>query len=405
MKKNTITFILASLFLFSGCDLLDRAREEADTISKRAHELIDQYRDSNDSRAERPFSPHFQSEAGMVPIINPQCSNNNAPKYIYFGTQADATQNIFTAIKNLYSSPYTGPLKPFWDVRYTNPISTYKQNSNADFYPNHSKLTGLDTRSGTQNITVGSAASRTDVSGTVIQSKCVNNTLAAGTTLNLNDAPVQNIVYGGIASTFIYQFTTNSGIKPWKANKSGNLMMQAYFDKPIYRNFGSNIGGSVSFALYMHNKKLNKNLSYIITTYAYGVAWIEEKAGIRFDPTTNIIHVATVVKDNSWWCFKSPKSKPIAVVDDTPKKTTKDDGKWPDFYRVNIHYDNLKAVLEELKKNPPAGVVGQNFGLNPEDWELTFIAVQYELAEEGGKASISGSFSGFGAYTSNNPIK
>ena len=70
----------------------------------------------------------------------------------------------------------------------------------------------------------------------------------------------------------------------------------------------------------------------------------------------------------------------------------------------DIKRDTSSNVLNEIRKNPPAEVAGQNFGLNPEDWEVTLVAIQYELQEEGGKASVSGSFSGFGAYTSDLPF-
>ena len=83
---------------------------------------------------------------------------------------------------------------------------------------------------------------------------------------------------------------------------------------------------------------------------------------------------------------------------------TSDDGKWDDFYRTNISYQNLLAVLNELKTNPPAEVAGQDFGLSPQDWQVTLLAVQYELEEQGGKALLGGSFRGFEVYTSELPL-
>jgi len=400
MKISLLALSMLLLFSLSNCDLADKAKKEYERIKNQYEEYVGQ-----DDRGERPFTVVYQqNENAKATIVPAQCAANQTPKYIYFGTQSDATRNIFTAIRNLYSYPPRGILKPFWDIRYTNPVSTYINGGNSTEYPNHATLTGLDARSGTRNVTVGSGLSQIDTSGVVAQSKCVNGTLALGTTLNLYDAPEQTLVYAGIASTFAYQIHTSNHIRPWKSNTKGNLILQAYFDTPIYHNFEANIGGSVAFNIFLYNPKIKKHLNYVIGIYAYGEAWQREKAGIRFDPTTNIIHVATVIKDDSWWTTKSPRSKEIQEVFNIPNKTTKDDNKWNNFFRTNISYQNLLAVLNALKTNPPAEVAGQNFGLHPEDWEVTLLAVQYELEEQGGKASISGSFKGFETYVSEDPL-
>jgi len=57
-----------------------------------------------------------------------------------------------------------------------------------------------------------------------------------------------------------------------------------------------------------------------------------------------------------------------------------------------------------LKTNPPVGAENTDFGISPEDWEVTSIMVQYELEESGGKALLSGSFRGFNAYISEDAI-
>ena len=183
-------------------------------------------------------------------------------------------------------------------------------------------------------------------------------------------------------------------------------MIEAYFNDPIYMNFENHIGASVSYAIFLYNKRIKKHLSYIIGLYAAGVAWQKEKQGIKFDPTTNIIHVATVAKNNSWWSELSddPKAKSIKEIKSNKGAKTKDKGRWNDLYRVNIAYQNLLQVLQELKVNPPAAVAGQDFGLSPEDWEVTLVGIQYELEEEGGKALLSGSFSGFHVATSLKPF-
>lgn len=398
---RTIPLLLMILLSLTSCDLIDKAKNEYELIKHKYEEFVG----DTDTRGPRPFTVVYQQdENAKSGLISSQCSQNQDVKHIYFSNQTEAHNNIFNAIKNLYSYPYSGILKPFWDIRYTNPVTNYVHHSDRSHYANHAKLTGLDARTGMQNILTGTAASQTDIAGSVVQSKCVDNMLTSGMTLNLNDAPEQALTYAGIASTFTYQVHVDTHTKVWNAQGKGNLMLQGYFDTPIYQNFESNIGGSISYNVFLYNPKINKHLNYVIGIYAAGEAWQKEKAGIRFDPTTNIIHVATVIKADSWWTTISPRSKAITEVFDIPNKTTKDDGQWNNFYRTNISYQNLLAVLNALKSNPPAEVAGQDFGLNPEDWEVILLGVQYELEEQGGKALLSGSFRGFEVYLSQDPL-
>lgn len=406
MKKHSLFLVFITLFTLSNCKSIDKVKEEI--VAE-----YEEYGNTKEEEAEvkergpKPFDDTiFQPyENAKTAIISAQCSNNQVPKYIHFGTQSEASHKIFTAIKNLYSYPQQGILKPYWDSRYTNPMGQYISSSTATHYPNHSQLTGLDARSGVRNVTVGTGLSQVDASASVIQSKCVEGKITAGTSLNLHDAPEQVLTYAGIQSTFTYYIHKNNDIFPWKKNITGNLLIQASFDEPIYNNFASNnIGASVSFNVFLYNSKIKKHLNYVIGVYASGVAWKKEKSGIRFDPTTNVVHVATVIKKTSWWSTMSPNSKSIKEI---ASKTinTKDDGKWDDLYRTNISYQNLLAVLNELKTNPPAAVAGQDFGLSPEDWKVTLLAVQYELEEKGGKALLSGSFRGFEVSISQLPVK
>lgn len=412
MKKITqYLFAFTIILLFSGCDVGDKIKSEADRIEEKINaeierviEKYDNYVDPNE-RGERPFELVYQEdESNKNAIMTSACASNQIPKHVYFMTQQDAHANIFTATKNLISYPAQGVLKPYWDIRYINPVSQYINGQDGSNFPNHSELTGLDARSGINNTTVGTELSQVDASANVMQSECVNGSIAGGTTLNLFDSPEQVLTYAGIQSTFAYNIHTNNHIKPWQTDGSGNIFVQASFDTPIYNNFSSNIGGSVSFNIFLYNPKTKQHLNYVIGVYAMGEAWQQEKSGIRFDPTTNIIHVATVIHENSWWSTISPKSNTIREVFNQSDNKTSDDGQWNNFYRVNISYQNLLAVLKELNANPPEEVAGQSFGINPEEWEIIFLAIQYELEEQGGKALLSGSFNGFSAYTSELPL-
>lgn len=397
----SLSFITLTLFSLSSCDLVDKAKKEYERIKHDYEEFV-----GKDNRGERPFTIVFQEdENAKTAIITSNCSYNNNVNHLYFETPSAAHAGYFTQTRNLVSYPGSGQaLKPFWDIRYVNGVSQYISGGSHTEYANHAVYTGLDARSGNRNIAVGTYASQTDASASVVQSKCTNSIVTAGTTISLWDAPEQFIQYAGPQSTFAYRLGHTSVTSPWKANGTGNLMMQAYFDTPIYNNFNQNIGGGVYFGFFMKNKHTGKLLNYVIGVYAAGEAWQKEKAGIKFDPTTNIVHVATVIKESSWWCTKSPKSKEIQEVFNIPNKTTQDDGKWNNFYRVNVSYQNLLAVLKELKQNPPAQASGIDFGLHPEEWELTSIMIQYELEEQGGKAIFSGSFRGFEAYISKDAL-
>ena len=174
-NKKTYSSLFLPLLYFhvSGCDLVDKAQREYDRIKNQYEEFTG----DKDDRGPRPFEIVYQNnETVQQTIVSPSCSNNDVPQYVYFQTQNEAHNNIFSAIANLYSYPAQGSLKPYWDIRYTNPISQYVNGTTATDYANHAEYTGLDARSGTQNIIVGTSLSQIDASGSIIASKCVNNT-------------------------------------------------------------------------------------------------------------------------------------------------------------------------------------------------------------------------------------
>lgn len=396
MLKKTLPIAIIITILFTGCDL---------------HKLIDKIKHvysevtGQDTRGKRPFDVVFQdNDNDKIAVITAQCSQNRKVDFKYYETPSDAGNNYFRDTKNLISYPGSTILKPFWDMRYVNSASRYIDGGSHNEYADHSLYTSLDARSGSNNVVNGTSSAQTDESGSVTQARCSSGQIAAGTSINLYDAPEQYLEYAGVQSTFVYRLGHTARTTPWKSDKSGNLVLQGYFDYPLYKNFESNIGGGVYFGFYLKNRVTGIQLNYIIGLYAAGEAWMKEKAGIRFDPTTKIVHVATVASDDSWWSTKSPTSQPITEIYNQEQPFGADDDNWSYFFRVNVSYQNLLAVLDELRKNPPAEVAGTDFGLSPEDWELTSIMVQYELDEEGGKAILGGSFRGFEAYISHLPI-
>jgi len=395
-KITTILITTVSVLMMSSCNI--------DNLKKKIKHVYQEIRGKKD-RGPKPFKVVYQGEnAPKTLFITSNCSYNTKVNYVYYQTPAEANSRYYNDTKGYTSYPTTGAkLKPFWDIRYTNSVSKYIDGGTHTEYADHSVNTGLDARSGVRNIEIGTPMAQTDPDGVVAQAKCVNGNLAAGTIVNLLDAPEQYLTYAGPQSTFKYKLASNL-VKPWRADGSGNIMIQANFDAPIYHNYENNIGGGVYFNLFLRNRKNGKLLNYVIGIYGIGDAWMKEKAGIRFDPTTGVIHVATVIKDSSWWCTKSPASLEIQEIFNSATGTNFDDGVWGEFYRVNISYQNLLAVLKELRDNPPPEAAGQDFGLSPQDWEVLSIMIQYELEEEGGKAMLAGSFKDFNAYISKLPL-
>ena len=397
-KKFFYTLGMSVLFLyvFNSCsldDLKDKIKHVYEEVT------------GKESRGPKPFTVVFQGENDpKTAFITSSCTYNTDVNYVYSQTPQDANSRYYNDTKGFTSSPTTGAkLKPFWDIRYTNSVTKYINGGTHTEYADHSVNTGLDARSGNRNVEIGTSMAQVDPDGVVVQAKCVDGNLAAGAIVNLLDSPDQYLTYAGPQSTFKYKLSSNL-ISPWSSDGSGNIMIQANFDAPIYHNYESNIGGGVYFNLFLRNKKNGKSLNYVIGIYGIGDAWMKEKAGIRFDPTTGVIHVATVIKDSSWWCTKSPASLEIQEIYDSPTGTNFDDGVWGEFYRVNISYQNLLAVLQELRDNPPPEAAGEDFGLSPQDWEVLSIMIQYELEEEGGKALLGGSFKDFSAYVSKLPL-
>jgi len=396
MKKQYTILLTTTLLLgLSGCDVWDKAKESYESAKEK-------YAEYHGDGEERPFEVQYQQDPNDKQIlISSACGANAGIRYVYYQTPP-SSQTVLHDTRYFISTP--GHQRPYWDARYVDPIHTIINGSNKPNLPNHSQYTGLDARTGSQNVVIGTQAVTTNATGSMLESECVGGAMAAGTIINLYNAPEQSITYGGPQSTFTYQIGNTALKRPWKSNGDGNLVIQANFKRPLYINFENNIGGSVVFVVFIRNRYTGVILNYIIGLYSAGDAWQREKRTIQFDPTTGFVHVPTVVSDQSWWSTNSPVSKQISEIYSTPDKRVSDNGVWPDFFRVNISYQNLKALLDELAKNPPAGAQNQSFGNDPSQWEVLTIAVQYEVEEQGGKALLSGSFKNFEVYVSHLPI-
>ena len=368
--------------------------------------VVDEERNKTEKHRYSNSAVSFEDEnASKKVVISSDCKYNDSVKFRFFLTPEEAQQRYWQETKSLHSIPGAKKsLKAFWDLRYVNSGEILaKEVKNLDIV-NHSLYTGLDARDGKQNLEAGVESANIYNDASIVQAKCIDGTLAAGTTLNLLDSDIDNIEYGGPQSTFMYRFDDNQTISPWDSNRSGNLVIQGYFNKPFYSKYSrKNIGGGVNIGLFLENQKSGLQINYIIGLYAAGKAWMDEKKDLKYDPTTHIVHVSTVVDDYTQWVTKSPKSKYIQHIRSKGEISRREKGEWRDFYRVNISYQNILNVLKELRKHPPKEVAENDFGLNPEDWKVNSIYLQYELEEEGGDAILAGSFKGFEVYITQKP--
>jgi hypothetical protein len=395
------TLLIIPLLFLGGCSWEDVEDTVKDAISD-LKEKYEEYRGEGEQDKPKPFTVVYQANPNdRRVLISASCTANGTPAYVYYPTPADtasAPSDTYTFI----STPQKQ--KPYWDIRYIRPVSAYARNSRATEYADHSIYTGLDARSGANNIEIGTETAKSNPIGSTIQAVCIDGQLAGGALINLNDAFNQPIYYGGPQATFTYKIGNTPLASPWKSDGTGNLALQASFNHPFYINYAQNEGGGVYFVLFLKNKRTGAILNYVIALYATGDAWIKEKRGIQFDPTTGFVHVATAVSDKSWWSTKSPASRDITpfVPAETSKRT--DTFQWPEFFRVNIEYKNLQALLQELRQKPPAGATGVDFGTDPSEWSITAIMIQFEIEESGGAALLAGSFRGFEAYITKLPI-
>lgn len=324
-------------------------------------------------------------------------------------TTLQAHNSYSADTKDLQTSPAVTKGKPYWDMRYVNPISIFINGGTYANFANHGEYTGLDTRSGTQNIAVGSEFAKGNASGSVIQSECVDGVLTQGTTINLKDAPAQVINYGGPQATFAYKFTNNALTAPWKADGTGNIVLQASFAKPSYTNFATNDGGGVNFGFFINRKGTNQNINFVVAIYPVGAKFangnFKEIDELLFDTTTRTVHVSTTIQDSTKYTTKSQYSKASEAITSTPEKKRDVIDQWPDLFRVNISYQNLLNVLKTKQSQPAKpGEPVVDMGLAPHEWQFSSIMIQYELEENGGTALLTGSFKAFEVFSTPQPL-
>lgn len=160
---------------------------------------------------------------------------------------------------------------------------------------------------------------------------------------------------------------------------NNSIVFDGVFDGFRFTENGS-IGGGVNYNLFLHNDKIGKSINIVIGVYTAGVGRMREVKKPLFDPTTNTVHISTVMGCDTLYCttdFKTSSS--VSKLSSTPKSRERK--------RVVITRSNMLNILKALKKN------GAEFGLIPSDWYLTSIMLQVEVEEDAGYGCINGTVS------------
>lgn len=340
----------------------------------------------------------FAVQSGIVfaqtPLVSSLCSTNQEQEPLYFGSPPP----LGTVIYKRLSVPMNGNaiMAPYWDVRYTKPISRLDKplaTTPVTTYANHLPYSGINSSSYAVAPAWGTEASKSDASGSLVQTKCINGYLAASAAVNGWDS-VPVITFGGPAATWTYQFTAglagiNTAAAPWHPDGTGNLMLQGLFTRP-YHHSADNLGGAeVNLNVFLADKYFpSKTINFVISVFrSNGI--LSEGSAIAPDPTTGAAWVSTLIQDQTQWVTASPYSYRTMSM----TGTTSSSEMWPYFYRVNITYANLMAVLRSAK----------TLGVKPENWVVTNVAVQTEITGSLNQ-SVGSSVRAFEVYSSNSAL-
>jgi hypothetical protein len=299
----------------------------------------------------------------LISLTSSACStaDSKVQGLVYAQTPASIPAGGFPELTSWVTVPLNragAVMKPYLDFRYVNPVAPRSS------FANHLPYSGISSI-GTDGKAWGTAAAEGDASGSLMQYKCVDGFLAAGGMINGFDSPSQAITYGGPQGSLSYLFTgdISNAPSPWISSGTGNLMMQGQFSKP-FRFSADNVGGADGgFNIFMRKKTGTPELlNFVISTHrSYALT---EDPVLHVDPTTNAVHISTLVADGTQWVTKSSGGTNAAGM----RSALLGAESWPDFYRVNISYANMVKVLQAAGKTS-----------KPEDWAVTAATVQYEF--------------------------
>lgn len=298
-----------------------------------------------------------------VQLTSAKCtaSDSKIQGHIYTASPSDllagSSQETARWITTTLNRP-NATMKPYLDIRYVNPVSRQSR------FQNHLPYSGISS-TGSEGGAWGTAASVEEAKGSLIQYKCSDGMLAAGGVINGFDSPKQSIDYGGPQGALTYLFAggISTAPSPWNSSGSGNLMMQGYFSKPYRFSADGGRGADGGFNIFLRKKKgTPETINFVISTHrSYELT---ESEAPKVDPTTNAIHISTLVADDTVWVTKSPISRTATGMRDSKQGSES----WSDFFRVNITYANMESVLQAAGKTS-----------TPEEWAVTSASVLYEF--------------------------
>lgn len=179
-----------------------------------------------------------------------------------------------------------------------------------------------------------------------------------------------NIIYGGNNISIKYIFRNRYVFK----NKSFPLF--SFYIKSLMYTNNNSLGGNISVISYFYNKKTNQHITITANAIAFGKSNTKEVKEPRFDPTTNIVHIESMIYKDTIYTTKTTKSDCVVRVDNILNNK---------LFQVAITEQNFKRALSET-----------NMDINIENWELSESMVQIEFEEvENGDDMLDISISDF----------
>ncbi len=184
-----------------------------------------------------------------------------------------------------------------------------------------------------------------------------------GTCLNLTDLADPNVLYGNLNSGLSYQWAHAAMPPP-------TFEMELIAERPLYRNYGGNPGGSVTANLTLQERAGTRSINLLVVLYSTKPAHI---FGIkRYDPNNGALHVTSGPVQGP---YVTPLPNTLGVQPMRPDGLS---GGLRDIFRFKLTEQDLTALTRD------AGYTG-TYGLKA-------IGVHYELNKQGA-AIMCGGFS------------
>ena len=281
---------------------------------------------------------------------------------------------------------WEGNMVPYFGFRYVGGMYEYDPASDFDATTYISSLlTGFLP---TANVYVSSTEGLGWLSTSVF-ADCVRGRLAVGTIVSTLDGTQHPVYVGGHHVSFVYQFGHHHWqIKrlksPWTAEGGGGLRFRIRSGEPFYYNFGGNPGGQLNITYWLHNTAgtSERIINGVNVVYQYNDAQ-RSRERVWVDDTTKAAVISsyhgrdTVYSTSTEFSALTGYGGAAIHVAETQAGRIPA-GHFSDLFELEIRYDDLAAALSAMGDTS-----------SPEDWVVSAVNVQYELADEGEAVAIA----------------